>query len=36
MQVKIADFGFARELEENDLSDTLVGTPVIEAPEKSN
>jgi serine/threonine protein kinase len=30
---KIADLGFARELDEGDLSKTYCGTPLIMAPE---
>ena len=32
-EVKIGDLGFARELEEEDLAATHVGTPLIMAPE---
>ena len=35
MQVKIADFGFARELEDGVLATSSVGTPATEAPEIS-
>ncbi|KAL9643285.1 hypothetical protein ABK040_014741 [Willaertia magna] len=31
--LKIADFGFAREIKENDLAQTLCGTPLYMAPE---
>ena len=33
LEVKIADLGFARELEEEDLASTRLGTPLIMAPE---
>lgn len=36
LQVKIADLGFARELQHNDLSDTICGTPLVMAPEVLN
>ncbi len=36
MQVKIADLGFSRELEFDDMSDTVCGTPLIMAPEVLN
>ena len=33
LEVKIADLGFARELEDFDLATTRLGTPLIMAPE---
>lgn len=35
-QVKIADLGFARELQYEDLSQTICGTPLVMAPEVLN
>lgn len=35
-QVKIADLGFARELNHGELSDTICGTPLVMAPEVLN
>ena len=32
-QVKIADLGFARKLQEGDLASTRLGTPLVMAPE---
>lgn len=34
--VKIADLGFARELQYEELSDTICGTPLVMAPEVLN
>jgi len=36
IQVKIADLGFARELNYEDLSETMCGTPLVMAPEVLN
>ena len=36
MQVKIADLGFARELDYEELTDTMCGTPLVMAPEVLN
>ena len=36
MQIKIADLGFSRELSQEDMSDTICGTPLIMAPEVLN
>jgi serine/threonine protein kinase len=36
LQVKIADLGFARELNYEELSDTICGTPLVMAPEVLN
>ena len=36
LQVKIADLGFARELNHEDLADTVCGTPLVMAPEVLN
>lgn len=36
IQVKIADLGFARELNYEDLSQTMCGTPLVMAPEVLN
>ncbi len=36
MQVKIADLGFSRELQFEDMTETVCGTPLIMAPEVLN
>lgn len=36
LQVKIADLGFARELQHEELSETICGTPLVMAPEVLN
>lgn len=36
MQVKIADLGFARELNHGDMAETVCGTPLVMAPEILN
>lgn len=36
LQVKIADLGFARELDYDSLTDTVCGTPLVMAPEVLN
>ncbi len=36
MQIKIADLGFARELNYEELSETMCGTPLVMAPEVLN
>ena len=33
MQIKIADLGFARELKVNEIAETILGTPLVMAPE---
>ena len=35
-EVKIADLGFARKLDDDDLSSTKLGTPLVMAPEVLN